>query len=398
MGDFFAQLWSSLTRRLLTYFMAVLSLGLGVAAFVCLGAFDRSFTDNLRHKTSSSDSTLAAGPTIDLNVGFGPRHKGGGLEAEWVNRQVRQALGTGTAAMTTATFDVKVGRRAIPGMKVFVVSGDWLKLQPHFSWITNHTAGRELTPQDDSSGEAVGLISENLAKAFESEQSPIGKTINVNGKSFRVVGAVASFYKQGEYGLLLISLSAAYDLLRLQPPGSMDFLIKADEKNLDSEMNRARNAVISALGRDYQVSASSQWQELEEFRYQLKYMHIFLGLLCLLPLVVGLLGLVSMLLANLNNRVREIGLYRALGATRLRQAVLVLGEAGLTGLIASLVGIVLGLGLLHLLETLWGSELPVTSGGMIAAVSAGIVTALLAGLIPARAAMRISPAESLRAE
>jgi putative ABC transport system permease protein len=127
-------------------------------------------------------------------------------------------------------------------------------------------------------------------------------------------------------------------------------------------------------------------------------MRLFLGLLSLLPLGVGLLGMVSMLLANLNGRVREIGVHRALGATRARQAVLVLCEAGATGLLAGLVGIPVGMAVLHLLSSAWGSELRIPSGGTSVAVLASVMAAVLAGLIPARAAMKISPCEALRAE
>ena len=125
-------------------------------------------------------------------------------------------------------------------------------------------------------------------------------------------------------GLLLVSFSAAYPLLRIQPPDGVGFLIRSDEARCESEISSVQTAVSRALGPDYTYSVSSPWLGLEEARHQLRYMRLFLGGLSLLPLVVGLLGMASMLLANLNSRVREIGLHRALGATRPRQAILVL--------------------------------------------------------------------------
>jgi putative ABC transport system permease protein len=174
--------------------------------------------------------------------------------------------------------------------------------------------------------------------------------------------------------------------------------MEADEADVESDMNSVESAVSRELGRDYEVTVSSLWLESEGMRSQLTYMRLFLGLISLLPLAVGMLGMVSMLLANLNSRVREIGVHRALGATRARQAALVLCEAVATGLLAGLVGIPIGTAVLHLLSSAWGSELRTPSEGTWFAVLASAMAAVLAGLIPARAAMKISPVEALRAE
>jgi putative ABC transport system permease protein len=302
--------------------------------------------------------------------------------------------------MATGTYDVKIGRHALREWTVGIISADWLELQPHFWSIHHNIAGRLFTPEDDRSGEAVCIIDHRLARALPADADPVGQTLKVNGRPFRVVGTVrgGDYNPGGCDGVLLISFSAAYPLLRIQPPQSVSFLTRASETEVESEVSAVQSAVSRALGSDYRSSVSSAWVDLEEARYQLGYMRLFLGILSTLPLLVGLLGLVSMLLANLNSRVREIGLHRALGATRPRQAVVVLCEAGVTGLLASCVGIPVGTAVLHLLGSMWHSELQITRLWIIVAVLAGAMTSLLAALIPARAAMRISPCEALRAE
>ena len=403
MFDILAQLWVSATRRMLTYFIAIVSLGLGVAAFVCLGAFTQSFADSLTQRLLvepdeggpglGMEFTLAAGPTINIDV----RSKAGAADAERLGQSVRQATRRDVASMAEASYDVKVGRHAFTGMRVFVVSGGWLRLHPHFLGIHEVIAGRPFAPEDDISGEAVCIVDPRLARALPGSGDPVGQTLKVNGRPFRIVGVVND---DGPFanGLLLISLSAAYPLLRVQPPQSVSFLMGADEANVESDMSSVESAVSRELGPDYAVTVNSPWLDLEGMRSQLAYMRLFLGLISLLPLVVGMLGMVSMLLANLNGRVREIGVHRALGATRGRQAALVLCEAGATGLLAGLVGLPIGMAVLHLLSSAWGSELHMPSGGSLIAVLCSAVTALLAGIIPARAAMRISPVEALRAE
>jgi len=399
--DLLAQVWLSASRRTLTHCIAIVSLGMGVAAFVCLSALSQSFSDSLKHRVGSaepgSEFTLEAGPTISMEVGS-TRAK---LDAEWVNAQVRRVAASQVAAMTRARCDVKIGRYALREMTVFAVSSEWLQLQPHFWGIHSKIAGRLFSPADDKSGEAVCIIDQRLVHALPDNADPVGQTLKVNGRPFRVVGIVRGdewLRPGGSDGLLLTSLSATYPLLRIQPPEGASFLITSDEARVESDMASLRTAVSQALGGDYSVSVRSPWLDLAETRYQLGYMRLFLGALSLLPLVVGLLGMVSMLLANLGSRVREIGLHRALGATRSRQAVLVLSEAGVTGLLSCLVGIPVATLVLRLLASAWGSELRMTPGCIAAAVLASAITAVLAGLIPARAAMGISPCEALRAE
>jgi putative ABC transport system permease protein len=403
MFDLLAQMWLSASRRALTYFIAIVSLGLGVAAVVCLSALSDSFADSLTHRVlvapdeeiaeAGSEYTLEVGPTIKIVV----RPKQVTLDAEWVDERVRRAVARDIGGMAEGAYDVKVGRRSLTKMRVFAVSSDWLKLHPHFAGIHDTVAGRLFTPADDGSREAVCVIGRRLAHALSEKGDPVGQTIRVSGRSFRVVGVVSD---DDNYlgGLLLISFSAARVLLRIQPPDTVSFLIRSDEAGVESEMADVQSLIGRALGRGCSVSVSSPWLDLEGTRSQLTYMRLFLGLVSLVPLVVGLLGMVSMLLANLNSRVHEIGVHRALGATRAREATLVLCEAGLTGLLASLAGIPAGLSVLHLLCSAWGSELHVAPGWIAVAVGAGLMTALLAGLIPARAAMRIAPSEALRAE
>ncbi len=403
MLDLLAQVWLSASRRALTYCIAIVSLGMGVAAFVCLSALNESFADSLKLRVRGPDpdsefrpTPLAVGPTISIEVWQKERP----LDVERVNEHIRRAVVKDIGAMTTGTFDVKVGRHALREWTVGAVSSEWLKLQPHFWRIHHKIAGRLFTPEDDRSGEAVCITDHRLARILPDNADPVGQTLKVNGRPFRVVGVVRSGHYDpgGCEGLLLISFAAAYPLLRIQPPDGVSFVLASDETQVESEVTSVQTAVSRASGGGYGYSVSSPWLDLEEARYQLGYMRLFLGLLSLLPLSVGLLGMVSMLLANLNSRVREIGVHRALGATRPRQAVLVLCEAGVTGLLASLVGIPVGMAVLHLLSSAWGSELQIAPGWIAVAVLAGVTTSVLAGLIPARAAMRISPCEALRAE
>lgn len=113
-------------------------------------------------------------------------------------------------------------------------------------------------------------------------------------------------------------------------------------------------------------------------------------------LVVSLFGIANSTLAGVLERRFEIGLRRAIGSTRRGIAAMILGETILTGLLASLVGLVLALGAAVLFSTGrgWIPVLPSYLAGL--AVGVGVAVGLIAGVVPAIQATRLQPVDALR--
>ena len=121
------------------------------------------------------------------------------------------------------------------------------------------------------------------------------------------------------------------------------------------------------------------------------------GLVGGLNLVIGLASLVSMLLANLHNRIREIGIHRALGATSYRQVSVVFLEATSVGLLGGCFGAVFGVAILRLVAPVVGIWLSVGPLWVMACPIISTIAAACASAIPAWAALKLSPAEALGA-
>jgi putative ABC transport system permease protein len=113
-------------------------------------------------------------------------------------------------------------------------------------------------------------------------------------------------------------------------------------------------------------------------------------------LITGAFGIAGAMVASVSERRHELGIRRALGARRSQIVRLIIGEATLTGAVASLAGLTIGLAafLVVAIEREWSPVLlPET---VIAAPAAGVLAGLIAGLIPSVYASRIEPAEALR--
>jgi ABC-type antimicrobial peptide transport system permease subunit len=117
-----------------------------------------------------------------------------------------------------------------------------------------------------------------------------------------------------------------------------------------------------------------------------------------LALVLAGVGIFGVTAYAVGQRTREFGIRFALGAQRLHVGALVLGRVGLLAAIGLAIGAALGLGLGSLMSgILFGVE-PTDPLTMVAVMSGIGVTALMASLAPLRHAVRVSPAETLRAE
>jgi ABC-type antimicrobial peptide transport system permease subunit len=399
MADILFQVWQSLTRRKITMVLAILSLGIGVAAFLCLSAFMQVYLRNMGMMIGAESFSGKKGiQPVDINIKLASHRGGTRFDPIWIFSQMRRVFGSQVGVISNRKFPVKIGRYVIDDAEVTVITSNMQgnsTFSPYNPKIIG--SGRRFSTKDDVSKDPICIIDLHLAEAFQGE-NPVGKTLRIAGYPFRII-AVGDKGNDLGSGSILISFAGAQALLRTQFSTEMPFTIWAHEQEISTDLERYSRKISNVLGPNYQVAkVDCEWLDHERDRAILGYANFYLTFICLLPLIIGLVAMVSMLLANLNSRIHEIGLYRALGATRARLALLMLVEASSIGFFASLIGIPIGVLVLKGLTDLWGGELFLPQACAGVAILAGTITSLLAGLIPARAAMRISPAESLRAE
>jgi putative ABC transport system permease protein len=186
--------------------------------------------------------------------------------------------------------------------------------------------------------------------------------------------------------------------------GEFDSISVAGEEDVSVAALRAR--IQSVLPRGYEaVSASSVAAEnADEIEEGLGFFRTGLLVFAFVSLFVGAFIIFNTFNIIVTQRTRELGLLRALGASRRQVQLSVLAEAVIIGLIASVAGIGLGLllsfGLRELLDA-FGISLPSTAAVLlprtfIVGVAIGTVVTVVAGVAPARRASRVSPIEALR--
>lgn len=218
-------------------------------------------------------------------------------------------------------------------------------------------------------------------------------TLTVQGRTgiFRVVGILSSGGSEDEQ--IVVALHAAQELAGRA--GQLS-LVQVSALAADRRVEDIARILESSLPG---VTARTQLRLAMAEERLLDRLSLLLGLIAGLVLVASGLGVAATMTTSILERTREIGLMKALGASRLRVGNLFLVEAGAIGLVGGLVGAAAGLLLAEAIaRSVFGGAVPLTVLPLLASVAMGVCVAGVASLLPVRRAVSIEPGVVLRGE
>jgi putative ABC transport system permease protein len=268
--------------------------------------------------------------------------------------------------------------------------------------------GRFLDRRDVAARERHVVITRRLA---EQEKLGLGGRITVDGVALRVVGVleslardIASPDEEGTFlsGRAMLFVPWTVSFARdeaMNVPDILDAVLirVAPGTSLASAMERAAR-LLSAPDIRLKVEWTTPDQVLEGTQRLQRTIRLSAGSVTLLCLVLGGTTLTSLMLANVRDRVREIGLRRALGATPRDIAGLFVIEACVITAAASFAGLIAAGSLLAVTRETLGMPLKLGISTFLLPVLASILLGGIFSFWPARVAARIEPAEALRNE
>ncbi len=264
----------------------------------------------------------------------------------------------------------------------------------------NVAVGRFLPPDDPTSARALVTLGSKVRHELFGDANPLGSRIDIGGSRFRVIGVMAS--KGQILGVDLddsVYIPAARALELFNREGLMEIhVVHAPDASVDKVVDGIRKVLLARHGRE-DFTITPQQQMLDVLSSVLDVLTFAVGALGGVSLLVGGVGILTIMTIAVSERTSEIGLLRALGARRQQIRGLFLGEAMLLSGLGGALGLALGIGIAQLLHAVF-SALPVHTPWTYAAAAEIIAIAigLAAGVAPANKAAMLDPLEALRAE
>ena len=266
--------------------------------------------------------------------------------------------------------------------------------------------GRMFTQAEDAARKRVVVLGGDVAAAFEQDPTMLlGQDLVIKGTSFRIIGIFESkgtigFSNTDEYAWVPLSTAQARLTgnknlgaigVQIDPDVPMEVAIIDVERVM-----RREHQIIPGARNDFNVSDRRQFLNMQQEAAQI-FSYLLAGIAGI-SLIVGGIGIMNIMLVTVTERTREIGIRKALGATRTSILLQFLIEAIILCVLGGLLGIALGATAASLLASLAGWSTPLSVSAVMIAFGFSAGVGLVFGMLPARKAARLDPIAALRYE
>lgn len=366
----------NLLRRKIRTLLTVLGISIGVAAIVALSALAAGLETgyNAMLTGSKADLILSQPDTFDISYSS-------------IDESVGAAL---LAAPEVAEVSGMIqGFTQTEGEPIFFVFG-----YPQDSFILGRfqiVDGVDLNSHEAQKARPKPILLGS--SAAEVLDKSVGDTLRITGSAFRIVG----IYQTGdifEDSGAILDLSEAQALVGKPRQVSL-FYIRLKDTSLSQRF-------IKRVERQYPDLSLSGIQEFADQQSMSNMLRGYVWAIGGLAIIIGGVGMMNAQLMSVMERTREIGVFRAVGWSKMRIMWLILGESIAVSIIGGVIGVGLGWLLLYLLSRqtvlLGGGTSSINADLLIQAFSIVILLGLVGGLYPAWRASRMQPVEALQYE
>ena len=281
--------------------------------------------------------------------------------------------------------------------EIFGTNEDYMK-----TITANIFEGRFFSQNEDRSGARVTIIGFGIKEAFFGEKDPIGKYIKIDNEKFRVIGVLE---KQGKFlGLFSTDKQAilpigAYNRV-FSKRGWMRLSIKIPEEKIEEGLDEIYSVMRHIRGLKPNQKNDFAINQTKAFEKNYNMLKIAIGgtgtFITLLSLIVGGIGVMNIMFVSVKERTREIGVRKAIGATKRMILGQFLMEAILICLIAGLLGLMISYVFSILLNQFFPSNLDIQLASFSIFIS--VLVGVISGIIPSYRAANLDPIDSLRYE
>jgi putative ABC transport system permease protein len=265
--------------------------------------------------------------------------------------------------------------------------------------------GRSFTESEELNGERVVIVNDEMATRLFGDSDPLDKIVTIAGVPFTVIGVYhyeASFLSGGNRPRAIVPFETAYRSLQGARNGVGIAIVPRDEVTRDD----AQDDVIAAMrarrglrpGVDNNFAIITQDKLFETYNKIFGMFFLVMIVLSAIGLLVGGVGVIAIMMISVTERTREIGVRKALGATRRTILWQFLVEAVTLTAIGAVIGLLFGGAVSVIIRNATPVKASIPPLAILAALGASAVTGVLFGMLPAMRAARLDPVDALRYE
>ena len=306
----------------------------------------------------------------------------------------------GVVPELNSRFQVKYGNRNL-NLSVLGTTPNYLDVHGFAM-----AAGRMFTDADDSSRRRVAVLGAEIPDMLDADAaSLVGRTIQVRSIGFEVIGVLeakgSSGWRNPDDDVWVPLATAQFRVTGDDRVESISVKVREgaaiEQAMVDVERILRREHGILP-GKDNDFSIMNRKQFLDSRQEATEVFTYLLAGIAGVSLVVGGIGIMNIMLVTVTERTREIGIRKALGATRGNILLQFLVESMTLCLIGGLLGLALGAGAAYLANELAGWQTVVTGGSVVTAFAFSAGVGLFFGIWPAQRAAGLDPIDALRYE
>ena len=383
----FKAIWGNKVRSFLT----MLGVIIGVMSVTVLMAIGQGTTSSVTDSISSMGTNMISVTIQTRRFGFG------------MNKSSRSSSAKGTVILKAedvlALKDNEYIQYVSPTVSgsLTVKAGSTnttasiMGVYPDYANIvsTELASGRYIIDADVENRSAVCVIGPDLAEDLFGNTNVVGNTLHVNGRMFRIVGVL-----DGTSSTLVLPFTLAQRML--ESTSITSFYVSATDSTV---VNAAQTAVERFLYKKYQDDSTYSIMNQEEMLAAMEEtagtLSLMLGGIAGISLLVGGIGIMNIMLVSVTERTREIGIRKAIGAKRRNILLQFLIESVVLSGMGGLLGLLLGYGLMHLLESYMGMSVTASAGVAQLAMGFSMFVGVVFGLYPANKASKLKPIDAL---
>jgi putative ABC transport system permease protein len=404
LGEIVRVALSALRANKLRSMLTMLGIVIGVAAVIAVVALGRGAQKAVKERIESLGTTLLTiRPT---------RVRRGGVSSgtDRARLEIDDATALETRGTTFAAVEPEMSRNLQAQYENQNTNVEIVGTTPNYLDVRKYTLayGRMFTRSEDQGRKRVAVLGMTTANDLSENkpQSLVGNYIRIRGIRFQVIGITApkggtSSFNDPDDQILIPLGTAQFRVIGSKYLNSISVLAQSEAMipNTMTEIDRIlrrEHRLLSGQDNDFQVRNQADFLTTSAETTQL--FSVLLAGIAAVSLLVGGIGIMNIMLVSVTERTREVGIRKALGASRSNILLQFLIEAVVLCIAGGVIGIILGAGGAYLLRSMMHFNTDVSVSSVVLAFIFSGVVGIIFGVWPARRAARLDPIESLRYE